>query len=274
MNQNMRVKIAYMKGFNCWVLSSNKDALKHVGLRPDRKIKVFNGDLECSFRKYSIYEGSKKGKYMNQDGESAKPVESTSEPEEEFQGKEHPKEDWVKATIEKKRSEKRSFDKKPFEKKNFEKKPYERRNEEARQGGSKPKRDRKYDRSDDKRSERKPRFEDNKHRPERTESQRGSVKSSDKYATESKEAPITKPDSKEETKGKKVIIEPVVEKRPPSNKYAKKEEVSSDEKPKAEPKVEKPQIDLSEKKSETDSKETKPASSTKKVSAKDKYGKK
>ena len=54
-----------MKGFDCWVLSSNMDAFKELALRPDRKIKVFNGDLECSFRKYSIYEGSKKGKYMN-----------------------------------------------------------------------------------------------------------------------------------------------------------------------------------------------------------------
>ncbi len=54
-----------MKGFDCWVISSNFDAFKELGLRPDRKIKVFNGDLECSFRKFSIYEGSKKGKYMN-----------------------------------------------------------------------------------------------------------------------------------------------------------------------------------------------------------------
>ena len=54
-----------MKGFDCWVLSSNMDAFKELALRPDRRIKVFNGDLECSFRKYAIYEGSKKGKYMN-----------------------------------------------------------------------------------------------------------------------------------------------------------------------------------------------------------------
>jgi putative N6-adenine-specific DNA methylase len=56
-----------MSGFNCWLLSSNFSAFKHVGLRPDKKVKVYNGDLECSFRRYSIYEGSKKGKYMNQD---------------------------------------------------------------------------------------------------------------------------------------------------------------------------------------------------------------
>ncbi|MCH2231053.1 MAG: THUMP domain-containing protein [Crocinitomicaceae bacterium] len=53
-----------MKGFECWVLSSNMEAYKHLGLRPDRKIKLFNGDLECSFRKYSIYAGSKRAKFQ------------------------------------------------------------------------------------------------------------------------------------------------------------------------------------------------------------------
>jgi putative N6-adenine-specific DNA methylase len=60
---------AEMKGYDCWIISSNFEAFKFVGLRPDKKIKVFNGSLECSFRKYSIYEGSKKGKYMNQEEE-------------------------------------------------------------------------------------------------------------------------------------------------------------------------------------------------------------
>lgn len=51
---------AEMKGFDCWILSSNEEALKRVGLKPDRKLRVFNGDLDCSFRKFAIYEGSKK----------------------------------------------------------------------------------------------------------------------------------------------------------------------------------------------------------------------
>ena len=55
---------AEMKGFDCWILSSNFEAFKFVGLRPERKVKMYNGDLECSFRKYSIYEGSKKAKYQ------------------------------------------------------------------------------------------------------------------------------------------------------------------------------------------------------------------
>jgi putative N6-adenine-specific DNA methylase len=53
-----------MKGYDCWVLSSNLEALKHLGLRPDAKVKIFNGDLECSFRKFSVYEGSKRAKFQ------------------------------------------------------------------------------------------------------------------------------------------------------------------------------------------------------------------
>jgi putative N6-adenine-specific DNA methylase len=60
-----------LSGFNCWVISSNLDALKFIGLRPTRKIKLFNGDLECSFRKYELYEGSKKGKFEKPDLEKS-----------------------------------------------------------------------------------------------------------------------------------------------------------------------------------------------------------
>lgn len=49
-----------MTGYTCWVLSSNQEAFKVVGLKPSKKVKVFNGDLECSFRQYEIYSGSKK----------------------------------------------------------------------------------------------------------------------------------------------------------------------------------------------------------------------
>lgn len=53
---------AEMKGFTCWIISSSEDGFKSIGLRPERRIKLYNGDLECSFRKFSIYEGSKKAK--------------------------------------------------------------------------------------------------------------------------------------------------------------------------------------------------------------------
>ncbi len=52
-------------GTDAWFITSNLDALKHVGLRPSRKIQLFNAKLESRLVKYIMYEGSKKGKYMN-----------------------------------------------------------------------------------------------------------------------------------------------------------------------------------------------------------------
>ena len=52
---------------NAWFITANLDALKFVGLRPSRKIKLFNGKLESRLVKYEMYAGSKKGKYMNND---------------------------------------------------------------------------------------------------------------------------------------------------------------------------------------------------------------
>ena len=54
---------------NAWFITANLEALKFVGLRPSRKIKLFNGSLEARLVKYEMYEGSKKGKYMNSENE-------------------------------------------------------------------------------------------------------------------------------------------------------------------------------------------------------------
>lgn len=53
-------------GTDAWFITSNLEALKFVGLRPSRKIKVFNSHLESRFVKYIMYEGSKKAKYNKQ----------------------------------------------------------------------------------------------------------------------------------------------------------------------------------------------------------------
>ncbi len=50
-------------GTNAWLITSNLEALKFVGLRPSRKIKAFNGKLESRLVKYEMYEGSKKAKH-------------------------------------------------------------------------------------------------------------------------------------------------------------------------------------------------------------------
>ena len=47
-------------GTHAWFITTNFDAIKSVGLRASRKIKLFNGALEGRLLKYVIYEGSKK----------------------------------------------------------------------------------------------------------------------------------------------------------------------------------------------------------------------
>jgi len=51
-------------GFNAWVISSNKEAMKHIGLKASRRLTLFNGSLECKFHKFEIYEGTRKKKWL------------------------------------------------------------------------------------------------------------------------------------------------------------------------------------------------------------------
>ncbi|WP_454980734.1 THUMP domain-containing class I SAM-dependent RNA methyltransferase [Capnocytophaga haemolytica] len=48
---------------DAWFITSNLEGIKHVGLRPSRKIALFNGKLESKLLQYKMYEGSKKQKY-------------------------------------------------------------------------------------------------------------------------------------------------------------------------------------------------------------------
>ena len=50
---------------NAWFITANLEALKYVGLRPSRKIKLFNGSLEARLVKYEMYEGSKRTKFAS-----------------------------------------------------------------------------------------------------------------------------------------------------------------------------------------------------------------
>lgn len=47
-------------GCNAWLVTPNKEALKHVGLKPAQKHILFNGALECTLLKYELYKGSRK----------------------------------------------------------------------------------------------------------------------------------------------------------------------------------------------------------------------
>lgn len=55
------------QGYDAWIISSNMEAFKHVGLRPSRKITVFNGSLECKFMKFEMYQGTKKIHKLNRE---------------------------------------------------------------------------------------------------------------------------------------------------------------------------------------------------------------
>ena len=54
-------------GTNAWFITANLEALKFVGLRPSRKIKLFNGKLEARLVKYEMYAGSKRTKFQNRE---------------------------------------------------------------------------------------------------------------------------------------------------------------------------------------------------------------
>lgn len=50
----------HYQGWDAWILSGNVRAIKFIGLRPSRKIHLFNGPLEAKFHKFEMYRGSKK----------------------------------------------------------------------------------------------------------------------------------------------------------------------------------------------------------------------
>lgn len=47
-------------GWTAWIFSGNLQALKFVGLKPSRKIPLFNGPIECRLNRFDLYRGSKK----------------------------------------------------------------------------------------------------------------------------------------------------------------------------------------------------------------------
>ncbi|NTW24077.1 MAG: RNA methyltransferase [Lentimicrobium sp.] len=65
------------KGYKAWVISSDFMALKKIGLKPMKKYILFNGQLECRYAGFDLYEGSKRARY--QQGEGTIPADETGE---------------------------------------------------------------------------------------------------------------------------------------------------------------------------------------------------
>lgn len=56
-----RLKQHY-EGFDAYIFTGNSDAAKCIGLHASRKIKLFNGPIECRLLKYEMYSGTRKEK--------------------------------------------------------------------------------------------------------------------------------------------------------------------------------------------------------------------
>ncbi len=54
-----RLKHAFM-GNDAWILSYRDECFDQIGLKPSEKIHLFNGALDCQFRKYQIFDGKYK----------------------------------------------------------------------------------------------------------------------------------------------------------------------------------------------------------------------
>jgi putative N6-adenine-specific DNA methylase len=47
-------------GYDAWIIGSDVDSIKFIGLKPSKKIVVFNGPLECRFSQFRVFSGSRK----------------------------------------------------------------------------------------------------------------------------------------------------------------------------------------------------------------------
>ncbi len=55
-----RLKHAF-QGNEAWIISSSYDCFDQVGLKASARIPLYNGDLDCEFRKYELFQGKYKG---------------------------------------------------------------------------------------------------------------------------------------------------------------------------------------------------------------------
>jgi putative N6-adenine-specific DNA methylase len=52
-------------GATAWIISSNNEAMKCIGLKPAKKMHLLNGELDCQFNRYDLFAGKRKEKISN-----------------------------------------------------------------------------------------------------------------------------------------------------------------------------------------------------------------
>ncbi len=158
-----RLKHALKEG-EAWVLSYREECFQQIGLKPSLKIPLYNGSLECEFRKYSIFDG--KLREFREDGGVVKTEEEKRRMAEkrrtwhkaEYEKQQEERVDNEEADIlsfkfkslEKQRAEKQAHDRKSFDRdgrkpfdrdrKSFDRdrKPFDRDRKSRRDDGDRP----------------------------------------------------------------------------------------------------------------------------------------
>lgn len=46
-------------GATAWIISSNEAAMKCIGLKPSKKMRLLNGELDCQFNRYDLFAGKR-----------------------------------------------------------------------------------------------------------------------------------------------------------------------------------------------------------------------
>ena len=67
-----RLKHAFA-GNDAWILSYRDECFDQIGLKPSEKIELYNGALECQFRKYQLFDGKYKAFRKENEGKEFKP---------------------------------------------------------------------------------------------------------------------------------------------------------------------------------------------------------
>ncbi len=106
-------------GATAWIISSNEDALKCIGLKPSKRIHLINGELECLFNQYELFQGEHK-EWKKDHPKDVKPRIADHEHKRKDFKQDRNKRDF------KPRNRREEGDRKPFDRKPHDRKPFTR----------------------------------------------------------------------------------------------------------------------------------------------------
>lgn len=50
-------------GCNAWILSSSVESMKYIGLKPEKRMELYNGPLQCKYNHYKLFDGKRKERF-------------------------------------------------------------------------------------------------------------------------------------------------------------------------------------------------------------------